>query len=100
MDIIDYEVKIFKALAHPIRLEIIKKLIAEEACVCELQDCTKFSQSNLSQHLNILKGAGLVKTEKKGLFTYYSLSNNRVKEIVNLVESLNKDNLKELLGEE
>ncbi len=75
-------------------------MIAEEACVCELQDCTKFSQSNLSQHLNILKGAGLVKTEKKGLFTYYSLSNNRVKEIVNLVESLNKDNLKELLGEE
>ncbi len=98
MNIIDYEVKVFKALAHPIRLEIVKKLVAEESCVCELQDCTKFSQSNLSQHLNILKGAGLVKSEKKGLFTYYSLSNSKVKEIIFLVENLNKENLKELLG--
>ncbi len=98
MNIIDYEVKVFKALAHPIRLEIVKKLVAEESCVCVLQDCTKFSQSNLSQHLNILKGAGLVKSEKKGLFTYYSLSNSKVKEIIFLVENLNKENLKELLG--
>ncbi|MGL6167468.1 MAG: ArsR/SmtB family transcription factor, partial [Fusobacteriaceae bacterium] len=49
---------ILKALAHPLRLEIIKLLSDKQClCVCKIQDYFDATQSNLSQHLKILKDA-------------------------------------------
>jgi len=79
-------VKVFKALGHPVRYKIMKDLCNGPKCACKLNEDINFSQANLSQHLKILKEAGLVKNEKVGLEVQYRLYNEDVKEIVGSVE--------------
>jgi ArsR family transcriptional regulator len=81
-------VKLFKAMGHPIRYEIVKFLIDEPKCVCKLNENVKFSQSNLSQHLRILKEAGILKSEKRGLNIFYRVSSPEIKELIKSAESL------------
>ena len=83
------QVKILKALAHPIRLKITKKLSDGELCVCKLNEDVDFSQSNLSQHLRILKEAGILNSRKEGMWTYYSIANNKVLQLLSMIEELN-----------
>lgn len=78
----DLSVKVLKALGHPIRYKIIKFLFEGPKCVCKLNENIEFSQSNLSQHLRILKDAGLVTSEKIGLEIHYRLSSEEVKNII------------------
>src|SRR5262245_16773929 len=55
------------ALAHPIRVRILRILIEKDACVCgELVDLLPVAQSTVSQHLKIMKDAGLVQGEVDG----------------------------------
>ncbi|GFR35541.1 hypothetical protein TCEA9_13530 [Thermobrachium celere] len=75
-------VKMFKALGHPIRYKIVKFLLDGPQCVCKLNENIEFSQSNLSQHLRILKDAGIVKGEKIGLNIHYSLTSDEIKKTV------------------
>ncbi|EJO5346797.1 winged helix-turn-helix transcriptional regulator [Clostridium botulinum] len=82
------EVKILKALAHPIRLKIIKKLSNGELCVCKLNEDVEFTQSNLSQHLRILKDAEILKARKEGMWTYYRITNNKILDIISMIENL------------
>lgn len=91
MSINDMYVKIFKALAHPIRIKIVRSLINGALCVCDLNDNVEFSQSNLSQHLKILRDAGILKSEKEGLKIMYSIKDKRVIELINIVENMVKD---------
>jgi len=83
------QVKIFKALAHPIRLKIITKLVQGELCVCKLNEDVDFSQSNLSQHLRILKEANILNARKDGMWIYYSIKNNKILELLNIAKSMN-----------
>lgn len=83
------KVKILKALAHPIRLKIIDKLVDGELCVCKLNEDVEFSQSNLSQHLKILKEADILSSRKEGMWTYYRISNDNVLELIAMIEKLN-----------
>jgi len=73
MDREELAVKIHKALGHPIRYKIIRFLADGPRCVCELNADVEFSQSNLSQHLRVLKDAGLLRSEKVGLKMMYEL---------------------------
>lgn len=88
MNFEEMEVKIFKALAHPIRLKIVKKLSEGTLCVCELNNDVEFSQSNLSQHLRILKDAGIVTYERDGTRILYSIRNEKILEAINLVQGM------------
>ncbi|MEB3224987.1 MAG: metalloregulator ArsR/SmtB family transcription factor [Synechococcus sp.] len=64
----------FKALADPIRLEILERLRAQELCVCELCDVLDLKQSRLSFHLKILKESELVLARQEGRWIYYRLN--------------------------
>jgi DNA-binding transcriptional ArsR family regulator len=67
-------IAVFKALADPLRLRILKALALEDLCVCvfvELLDC---DYSKLSYHLKVLKEAGLVECRPEGTFLIYRLS--------------------------
>ncbi|MGL5123708.1 MAG: ArsR/SmtB family transcription factor [Fusobacteriaceae bacterium] len=80
---------ILKALAHPVRLNVIYALKDSKThCVCELQKMWESSQSSLSQHLKILRDAGIVKTEKIGGWVHYSLTNNEILKILNDLEEI------------
>ena len=68
---------VFKSLGHPARLAIVDRLAAGECCVCELlkmQGLPKLSGPTLSQHLLVLKNAGVIADEKRGKRIYYRLA--------------------------
>jgi len=62
-----------KALAHPLRLEIVGILKSGEKSVSELVAETGSEQSNISRHLSVLTNAGILCGRKAGLKVYYSL---------------------------
>lgn len=96
MNLENIELKIFKALAHPIRLKIIKKLNDKKLCVCELNEDVEFSQSNLSQHLKILKDAGILESEKNGLWMNYSIKNTDILKVLEIIENMIIKDIKEM----
>lgn len=59
---------IFKALAHPKRIKIVELLERHgKMCVCEIVAQSQIEQPSVSKHLNILKNAGIIESEKQGL---------------------------------
>lgn len=71
----DKKAEIFKALANPVRLDIIDLLLEGEKCVCEIQQAlNKYEQPHISKSLAKLKAVGLIKDRKDGLNVYYSLA--------------------------
>lgn len=82
--------KVFKALGHPARLAIVDRLARGESCVCELLEPTEFSQLSgptISQHLLVLKNAGVIADEKRGKNIFYRLLMPCVAEISLCVSS-------------
>jgi ArsR family transcriptional regulator len=65
--------KIIKAMAHPTRLFIVDELSRGDRCVCELTEMIGADTSTVSKHLSILRNAGIVEDEKRGLQVFYSL---------------------------
>ena len=75
-----------KAIAHPVRLCILKGLIQKGSCnVSFMQDCLGLPQSTVSQHLQKLRSLGIVETERSGLEMFYSVKNEKVKHLVALL---------------
>jgi ArsR family transcriptional regulator len=64
---------LLRALADPLRWKIITLLARETLCTTHLMEETGARQTNLSNHLKVLRDAGLVDTAPCGRFTYYSL---------------------------
>lgn len=67
-------VEIFKALAEESRLRILAILMENEMCVCEIEECLKMTQSNVSRHLTALKNSGILDSYKKAQWAYYKVS--------------------------
>jgi DNA-binding transcriptional ArsR family regulator len=65
--------RILKALAHPSRLFMVEELSRGERCVCELTEMVGADMSTVSKHLSVLRSAGIVAMEKRGMQVYYSL---------------------------
>lgn len=81
--------ELLKVLAHPVRLCIVKGLIENGSCnVSHMQGCLELPQSTISQHLQKLRTAGIVKGERNGLEITYSISDDR---IANLISNLFTD---------
>ena len=65
--------ELFKLLSVDKRIEIIEMLKNEALNVSSMADALKITQSAVSQHLRVLKSAGLVRDERRGYWIYYSL---------------------------
>lgn len=65
----------FKAIADPVRLQIVNRLsgAADGVCVCDIVDGMDKSQPTISHHLKILANVGLVRREKRGRWAWYHL---------------------------
>jgi DNA-binding transcriptional ArsR family regulator len=66
----------FKALAHPVRLQILDMLRGGEACVCHMETALDRRQAYISQQLMVLRDAGLVDARKDGLQVFYCLADD------------------------
>jgi ArsR family transcriptional regulator len=64
---------LIRVLADPLRLQIVTLLAHETLCTTHLVEETGARQTNLSNHLRVLREAGVVETEPCGRFTYYKL---------------------------
>lgn len=93
MTLEDMYVRIYKALAHPIRIKIVRTLREGPLCVCTLNENVEFSQSNLSQHLKILKDAGILKSEKDSIRILYSIKDDEVKNLLDVTEKIIKNEI-------
>lgn len=75
-----------KALAHPVRLCIVKGLLQKENCnVTYIQECLNLPQSTVSQHLQKLRSMGIVETERCGLEIKYHVANEKVKQLITIL---------------
>lgn len=83
--------EVYKILAHPIRLEILNILKSEERSVEELLSVIEVSKANMSQHLSLLRYAGVVTTRKQGLNVVYSIVDARIVEPCGILRELRRD---------
>jgi ArsR family transcriptional regulator, arsenate/arsenite/antimonite-responsive transcriptional repressor len=74
---------IAKALADPIRLQLVDVLRkhAGKVCVCELVPLFELSQPTVSHHLKVLRDAGIVDSERRGLWAYYYVLPDALEEL-------------------
>ena len=83
------ESEMLKALAHPVRLQIIQIIIGlreDECCVTAIQKRLGMPQSTLSQHLQILRNRGIIEGNRKGVEVCYRVIDSRVREIMRIIE--------------
>lgn len=80
----------FKALGHPVRLQIVDLLsrFAGQVCVCDVESQFDLSQPTISHHLKILREAGLVASEQRGLWAYYYLRTEAMEQLRGVLDSL------------
>ncbi|MCP4712298.1 MAG: winged helix-turn-helix transcriptional regulator [Planctomycetes bacterium] len=90
--------KIIKALAHPTRLFLVDELSKGEKCVCELTEMVGADVSTVSKHLSILKNAGLVQDEKRGVQVYYTLKMPCILNFFDCCETVIKTNAMDQLN--
>jgi len=64
---------VFKALGAPARLTIVRSLIGGERCVCDLVEAVGLGWSTTSRHLDVLRSAGVVSSEKRAQKIFYRL---------------------------
>jgi DNA-binding transcriptional ArsR family regulator len=72
--------RLHKALSVPVRLEILGLLVGQPLCVNAITGLLRISQPAVSQHLAVLRRAGLVRGDKNGYMVHYSLDRVRLQE--------------------
>ncbi len=73
LDRFESKAEILKAMAHPVRLLILEELVRNPRCVNAIHEILEVRQPNISQHLTILRNAGIVGSQKDGTYRCYFL---------------------------
>jgi DNA-binding transcriptional ArsR family regulator len=79
---------LFKALMHPARLAILEILRQGEACVCHLEALLGYRQAYISQHLAVLREAGLVQDRRDGWNVFYQVIGADIFELLDISTTL------------
>jgi len=87
--------KAFKALSDENRLAIVKLLLCKDFCVRALSRKIGISEPAISQHLKILREAGMIKGEKKGYFIHYQVNRERLLWVAKSIQELAEPNRQE-----
>ena len=84
------QAKLFHGLSDISRLSILQSLRNGAASVSQIVQVTGLSQSNASNHLSCLRNCGLVRSEQRGRNIFYMFANDKIGELLTLVESITK----------
>ncbi|WP_247002536.1 ArsR/SmtB family transcription factor [Halosolutus gelatinilyticus] len=87
-DRIETQAAVFGAFANEHRVRILEALRDGERCVCELQVVLEAPQSTVATHLRTLRDVGLVKSRKKGRWTYYRIADTAVFELLDVAAAI------------
>ncbi len=85
---IELAARALKSIAHPLRLKILCVLGDQEACVQEIVDQVGTSQSNISQHLAILREKGVLMTRKDANRVFYRVGDTRTLQLVGMMREV------------
>ncbi|HCO77224.1 metalloregulator ArsR/SmtB family transcription factor [Hydrogenophilus thermoluteolus] len=85
---IEMAARALKSIAHPLRLKILCVIGEDEACVQEIVDAVGTSQSNVSQHLAIMRDKAILATRKEANRVYYRVADPRTLQLVVLMREL------------
>src|SRR5512143_855530 len=88
MSAYDNSAKLFKALMHPARLEILEILRDGEHCVCHIEAALGYRQAYISQQLSVLREAGLVQDRRDGWNIYYCVAQPQVFEVLDAAQAV------------
>ncbi len=81
-------VRCLKALSHPTRLGILCLLRDGEKTVCELQNLLGCTQSNISQHLGIMRDRNVLTTRKESNQVYYDVKNKELFRLLDIIQEV------------
>ncbi|HVO65094.1 MAG TPA: metalloregulator ArsR/SmtB family transcription factor [Syntrophales bacterium] len=81
-------VQIFKTLADETRFKLIKLLLTHDLCVGALAKHLSISEAAVSQHLKFLRGVGLVRGDKRGYWTHYTVEREKLHELAGRLREL------------
>ncbi len=84
--------QVIKSLAHAARVQMVDALARGEMCVCDLRDLVGLDISTVSKHLALLKAAGIVRVEKRGLNQFYRLNCSCLSAFFECVDSVTAGN--------
>ena len=85
---IELAARALKSIAHPLRLKILCVLGEQEACVQEIVEAVGTSQSNISQHLAILREKGVLVTRKDANRVYYRVADPRTLQLIGMMREV------------
>lgn len=85
---IETAARALKAISHPLRLKILCVVGDEEVCVQDIVDAVGTSQSNISQHLGILRDKGVLQTRKDANRVYYRVADQRTLQLIVLMREV------------
>jgi DNA-binding transcriptional ArsR family regulator len=81
-------IKILRALSDETRYHLVKLLVEHDFCVGALATRLNISESAVSQHLKVLRNAGIVKGDKRGYYTHYYVDRGILKEAAHKIIEL------------
>lgn len=85
---IETAARALKAISHPLRLKILCVIGAEEACVQDIVDAVGTSQSNISQHLAILRDKEVLLTRKDANRVFYRVGDPRTLQLIAMMREV------------
>jgi len=85
---IEMAARALKAMAHPLRLKILCVVGGDEVCVQDIVDAVGTSQSNISQHLAILRDKGVLQTRKDANRVFYRVADQRTLQLVGMMREV------------
>ena len=85
---IETAARALKAIAHPLRLKIMCVIGDQEACVQDIVDTVGTSQSNISQHLAILRDKSVLVTRKDANRVYYRIGDSRILLLIGMMQDV------------
>lgn len=85
---IETAARALKAIAHPLRLKILCVVGDQEVCVQDIVDAVGTSQSNISQHLAILRDKGVLQTRKDANRVFYRVADSRTLQLIVLMREV------------
>ncbi len=94
VDLVDHKEHIetaaraLKAISHPLRLKILCVVGGEEVCVQDIVEAVGTSQSNISQHLAILREKGVLQTRKDANRVYYRVADQRTLQLISMMREV------------
>jgi len=89
------QAEVVKAIAHPLRIAILDFLNNGEQCVCGIAQHLGSGRSNISRHLSVMAGAGVLDHRKEGLKVIYTLKTPCILELLSCVTNVLKSKSKE-----